>query len=51
MVMDEIMRSVTEGQDSGLPNLMVHADDIVIWEPNENTIKSEWLLQCVKILD
>jgi hypothetical protein len=37
MIMDEVIKRVTEGQESGTQKIMIYADDIVVWEPNEST--------------
>jgi hypothetical protein len=37
--MDEIIRKVTEIQDSTLPKIMTYADNIVKWEPNKSSLE------------
>jgi hypothetical protein len=31
MIMDEIVRTATEGQESGIPKIIVYADNIVTY--------------------
>lgn len=39
--MDEIIIRVTEDK-SGLSKIMVHADNIIIWEPNVSTLDKKF---------
>jgi hypothetical protein len=42
MLMDEVKGRVTEGQESGLPKIMVYIDTIVIWELNKSTLQKKF---------
>jgi hypothetical protein len=37
MVMDEEIRRVTEGQESSIPETVVYAYGIIVWEMNNRT--------------
>jgi hypothetical protein len=37
-----MVRKVTEGLESGLPKIMVHEYDIVIWETNKSTVEKKF---------
>jgi hypothetical protein len=40
--MDEIVRRATEGQESGIPKIMVYRGNIAIWEPEESTLEKKF---------
>jgi hypothetical protein len=42
MIMDDIIRKLTEGQENGLWKIMVYADCIVIWESNESSLEKKF---------
>jgi hypothetical protein len=42
MIMDKVLRRVTEGQGSELPKIMAYTGDIVIWEPKESTLEKKF---------
>jgi hypothetical protein len=48
MVMDEIIRKVTEGHENVLQKMLLYADKTVIWELKESTLQKK--LQLVVIM-
>lgn len=41
MVMDEAVRRVTEGQENSIPETVVYACGIIVWEMNSSTSLSK----------
>jgi hypothetical protein len=42
IIMDEIIRRVTKGQESGIPKIMVHKHITVIWESKESSLEKKF---------